>query len=176
MKRLDAPLLPTDEDRRMDSRRTPLIAFALAALTPLAACGHNEPSGAPKGNPIKAVKEFLIDGSVDQNGYAACVYLTTRAQRAAAKRAGGPECRQAFDLATFRLGGEKIDTVQEVRHLTATSSIHGNRASVRVVKNGGRVRFELVKATRSEQKQFLAPDTEWRISRGGLSVVQPERL
>jgi hypothetical protein len=160
----------------MDRRHTPLIALAVAALTPLAACGHNEPSGAPKNNPITAVKEFLIDGSVDQNGYAACVYLTTRAQRAAAGRAGGPECRQAFDLATFRLGGQKIDTDQEVRHLTATSSIHGNRASVRVTKNGGSARFELVKATHSEQDQFLAPDTEWRIARGGLSVVRPQRL
>ncbi len=160
----------------MASRRTPMIALALAALTPLAACARNEPSGAPKNNPVKAVKEFLIDGSVDQNGYEACVYLTTREQRAAAKRSGGPECRQAFDLGTLRLGGQRINTVHEVERLAATSSVDGDRASVRVTKNGDSARFELAKATHSEQEQFLAPDSEWRIARGGLRVIPPERL
>jgi hypothetical protein len=160
----------------MTSRRTPLIALALAALTPLAACARNEPSGAPKSDPVKAVKEFLIDGSVDQNGYEACVYLTTREQRAAAKRSGGPECRQAFDLATFRLGGQRVDTVHEVERLAASSAVDGGRASVRLTKNGDSARFELVKATHSEQEEFLAPDTEWRIVGGGLRVIPPERL
>ena len=160
----------------MASLRKPLIAVALAALTPLAACARNEPSGAPKSDPVKAVKEFLIDGSVDQNGYEACVYLTPREQRAAAKRSGGPECRQAFDLATFRLGGQRIDTVHEVERLAASSSVDGDRASVRLTKNGDSVSFELVKATRSEQEQFLAPDTEWRIAGGELRVVPKEQL
>jgi hypothetical protein len=152
------------------------IAFALAALTPLAACGRNEPSGAPKNDPVKAVKEFLIDSSVDQNGYEACVFLTPPEQRAAATRSGGPECRQAFDLGRFRLGGQAIDTVHEVERLAASSSVDGDRASVRVTKNGDSAGFELVKATHSEQQQFLAPDTEWRIAGGGLRVVPPERL
>ena len=156
--------------------RTLLIALAITAITPLAGCARNEPSGAPKSNPVKAVKEYLIDGSVDQNGYEACVFLTTREQRAAAKRSGGPECRQAFDLGTFRLGGQRIDTVHEVERLGASSSVDGDRASVRITKNGDSARFELVKATHSEQGQFLAPDTEWRIARGGLRVIPPERL
>jgi hypothetical protein len=160
----------------MASRRTPLIALALAAVTPIAACARNEPSGAPKSDAVKAVKEYLVDGSIDQNGYAACVYLTTREQRAAAKRSGGPECRQAFDVATFRLGGRSIHTVHEVDRLSSTSSVHGDRASVRLAKNGDSARFELVKATQAEQEQFLAPDTEWRIARGGLRVIPPEHL
>lgn len=40
----------------MAVRRTPLIALALAVLAPLSACARN-------------------DGSVDQNGYEAGVYL-----------------------------------------------------------------------------------------------------
>jgi hypothetical protein len=160
----------------MASVRKPLIALALAAVTPLAACARNEPSGAPKSDPVKAVKEFLTDASVDQNGYEACVFLTTGEQRAAAKRSGGPECRQAFDLARFRLGGRTIDTVHEVERLAAHSSVDGGRASVQITKNGDSARFELAKATRSEQEQFLAPDTEWRIAGGGLRVIQQERL
>jgi hypothetical protein len=156
--------------------RTLSIALALAVLAPLSACARNEPSGAPKDDPVKAVKEFLIDSSVDQNGYEACVYLTARQQDAAAARSGGPECRQAFDLATFRLGGQTIDTVHEVRRLADHSSVDGARATVRVTNNGHSAGFELVKATPVEQAQFLAPDTEWRIARGDLRVIPPERL
>ena len=160
----------------MPSHWTPTIALALAALTPLAGCARNEPPGAPKSDPVKAVKEFLIDGSIDNNGYEACVFLTTREQRAAARLTGGLQCRQAFDLATFQLGGNTIDTVHEVDRLAASASVHGDRASVRLTMNGGSARFELVKATRAEQEQFLAPDTEWRIEVGGLRVIPPERL
>jgi hypothetical protein len=156
--------------------RTLSIALALAALTPLAACARNEPSGAPKSDPVKAVKEYLVDGAIDQNGYAACVYLTTREQRAAAKRSGGPECRQAFDLATLRLGGRRIETVHEVEQLASSASIRGDRASVRITKGSDSATFDLVKASRSEQEQFLAPDTEWRIARGALSAIPAERL
>jgi hypothetical protein len=96
--------------RRMATVHKPLIALALAAVTPLAACARNEPSGAPKSNPVKAVKEFLTD------------------------------------------------------------------ASVQITKNGDSARFELARATRSEQEQFLAPDTEWQIAGGGLRVIPQERL
>jgi hypothetical protein len=159
----------------MASRRIPIIALALAALMPLAACSRNEPQGA-KNDPVKAVKDFLVVGSVDQNGYEACLYLTTRGQRAAVRRSGGPECRQAFDLATFRLGGHRIDSVHEIEHLDSSASVSGSRASVRLSKDGDGARFLLVKATPSEQHQFLAPDTEWRIAAGGLSVIPPEEL
>jgi hypothetical protein len=160
----------------MPSHRTPIIALALAALTPFAGCARNEPQGAPKSDPVKAVKEFLIDGSVDANGYEACVYLTTREQRAAARRSGGPECRQAFDLTTFRLAGQRIDTVHEVERLASSSSVDGDHAWVRLTKNGDSAGFELVKATRAEQEQFQAPDTEWRIAAGGLRVIPPQSL
>jgi hypothetical protein len=160
----------------MVSRRTPIIALTLAALTPLAACSRNEPQGAARTGPVRAVEEYLVDGSIDQNGYEACVYLTRREQRAAARRSGGPECRQAFDLATFRLGGQRIDTVHEVESLGASASVDGDRASVRLTKNGDSARFELAKATRAEREQFLAPDTEWRIAGGGLRVIPPEQL
>lgn len=159
----------------MPTRWTPTIPVALAALAALAGCARNEPPGAPKSDPVKAVKEFVIDGSVDHNGYEACVFLTTREQRAAARLAGGSQCRQAFDLATFQLGGHTIDTVHEVDRLAASASVHGSRASVRLTKDGGSARFELVKATWAEHEQFLAPDTEWRIAAGGLRVIPPER-
>jgi len=165
------------EARRMPSHVKPLLTLALIAVTPLAACTRNDPPGAVAhagDSPVKAVKDYLVNGSVDQNGYDACVYLTYKEQRAAARRSGGPECRQAFDLATLRLGGQTINTVHEVERLDATASVHGDRATVRLTKNGASIGFELVKATKSEANQFLAPYTEWRIAAGGLRVIPPQ--
>jgi hypothetical protein len=155
------------------------LALALLAVIPLAGCTRNEPAGAVAragDNPVKAVKDYLVNAAVDQNGYEACVYLTSSEQRAAATRSGGPECRQAFDLATLRLGGQTIDTVRQLEGLAANASVRGNRATVRLTKNGGSAVFELVKATPAETNQFLAPDTEWRIAGGGLRVVPPEQI
>ena len=147
-----------------------LAAAALAALA-LSACARNEPSGAPGNDPVKAVKEFLINGTVDQDGYEACVFLATREQGAAARRVGGSECRQAFDLARLRLGGKRVDTVHEVDHLAASAAVDGGRASVRLTSGGQSIRFELVRATSAERAQFLAPDTEWRIAAGALPLI-----
>jgi hypothetical protein len=51
-------------------RPTAVLAAAALAVLALSACTRNEPSGAPGNDPVKAVKEFLIDGTVDQDGYA----------------------------------------------------------------------------------------------------------
>lgn len=163
----------------MARRRTPALALALLAVTPLAACTRNDPAGGVAGagdNPVKVVKDYLVDAAVDQNGYEACVYLTFSEQRAAVRRSGGPECRQAVDLATLRLGGQTIDTVHQVKRLAASSSVRGDRATVRLTKNGESAAFALVKATRTETNEFLAPDTEWRIAGGALRVVPPQQI
>jgi hypothetical protein len=149
-----------------------LATAALAAAVPLSACERTSSAG---DDPVKAVKDFLDDGVVDHNGYAACVYMTTRQQRAAARRGSSSECRQAFDRAGLELGGETVDTVHKVEALAEQSSVDGDRAWVRLSRGGESIAFRLVKAKNHEKEQFLAPDTEWRIAQGGLSVVPHER-
>lgn len=152
-------------------RPVAVLAAAALAVVALSACARNDPSGAPGNDPVKAVKEFLIDGTVDQDGYEACVFLTTHEQGEAAGRVGSSECREAFDLARLRLGGKLVDTVHEVDRLAASAAVDGDRASVRLTSGGQSVRFELVKATSAEQAQFLAPDTEWRIAAGAVPLI-----
>jgi hypothetical protein len=149
-------------------------ALALVALVAMCGCARSQPQGAAGNDPVTAVKEFLINGTVDQDGYGACVFLTTGAQRGAARRAGSSECRQSFDLASLTLGGRDVDTVHEVDRLEATATMDGDRASVRLTDGGQSVRFELVKATPVEQAHFLAPDTEWRIASGLRSLIPKE--
>jgi hypothetical protein len=156
-------------------RTTALAGAALAAALLAQGCEPGGAPGGPEDNTVKVVKDFLIDGTVDHNGYEACVFMTTPQQRAAARRVGGAECREAFDLAGLRLGGRSIDTVHEIEGLTARSRVRGRRAWVRLTRGRDSVEFRLVKANTHEENQFLAPDTNWRIARGGLPLIPPER-
>jgi hypothetical protein len=156
------------------TRPTVLAVAALAATLLTSGCERNEPGG-PGDDPVKAVKDFLIDGVVDHNGYEACVFMTTRQQRAAARRVGGPQCRQSFDLATLALGGKSITSVHEIERLSARSEVRGQRAWVRLRRGGDSVVFRLVKASYHEEEQFLAPDTSWRIASGALPLIPPQR-
>jgi hypothetical protein len=153
--------------------KTAVLAIAaLAGALLMSAC---ERTADARDDPVKAVKDFLDDGIVDHDGYEACVFMTTRQQRAAARLGVGPHCRQAFDRAGLELGGETVDTVHKVEALANLSSVDGDRAWVRLSRRGETVEFRLVKATAREKEQFLAPDTEWRIARGGISVIPHAR-
>ena len=149
-------------------RTTVTAGVALAAALFATGCALD---GEPGDDPVRAVKDFLIDGIVDHNGYDACVFMTTNQQRAAAGRARGLECRGAFELASLELGGKPIDTVREIDRLPARSNARGDRAWVRVGRGGDAVEFRLVKANAREKAQFLAPDTSWRIAAGALTRI-----
>jgi hypothetical protein len=155
------------------TRATVLSVAALAAALLSSGCERNEPGG-PGNDPVKVVKDFLIDGVIDHNGYAACVFMTTPQQRAAAHRVGEPECRESFDLARLALGGKSINSVHEIERLSARSEVRGRRAWVRLSRGGDNVAFRLIKANNHEEQQFLAPDTNWRIARGALPLIPPQ--
>jgi hypothetical protein len=156
-----------------------LTVALLAGALLLSACQRTGPygegPGSPPGNdPVSVVRDFITDGVVDHNGYQACVYLTTRQQRAAARRVGAEECRQAFFLARLELGGKSIQTVHEVEGLAASSSVRGGRVRVKLTSGGASVEFRLVKADFAERGQFGAPDTGWRIAGGELALIPPQ--
>jgi hypothetical protein len=124
-------------------------------------------------DPVAAVRDFLTDGVVDNNGYAACGYLTISQQNAASRRAGVMECRDAFGEAALVLGRHSIQTVHQIRQLRARSIVRGDHGLVSLERGGAVLRFRLVKADVAEQEQFLAPSSGWRIAQGGLSVIPP---
>lgn len=152
--------------RSIVARTAAGAAVALACAAALSAC---EPGA--EDDPVAATRDFITDGMIDGDGFLACAYLTREQQRAASKRAGGGQCRQAFDTAEFTLGGQHIDTVYEVDHLTADDTLDGNRATVELSRGGDAVEFHLVKADFAEKEEFEAPDTEWRIAQGALAFI-----
>lgn len=165
---------------RRKFRAAAALALAVAGPGLLSACERSEPYGeGPDGGPgndaVSVVKDFITDGVVDHNGYQACVYLTSRQQRATARRAGAYQCRQAFDRARLELGAKSIQTVHEVEGLAASSSVHGDRARVRLTSGGASLEFTLVKADSAEREEFQAPATDWRIAGGQLALIPSER-
>jgi hypothetical protein len=124
-------------------------------------------------DPVSAARNFLTDGVVDNSGYAACSYLTLKQQTAASERAGTKECRDAFDSAVLTLAGHRIQTLHQVDRLSARVTIRGDQAQVSLCRAGASIRFRLVKADFAEQEEFLPPISDWRIARGGLSVIPP---
>lgn len=161
------------------SRAAALAVALVAATIVLSACERGEPygegpDGGPGNDPVSVVKDFITDGVVDHNGYQACVYLTAQQQRAAAQRVGAGECRQAFDLARLDLGGETVQTVHEVERLAASSSVHGDRARVRLTRSGASIDFRLVRGDFAERQEFQAPDTDWRIAGGEFDLIPTE--
>jgi hypothetical protein len=166
---------------RASHPRRALAALAvLACGTSLAACGSRTSEGesgesGAKSDPVAAVRDFVASGVLDHNGYQACVNLTTAEQRKIMRRVRVGECREAFDRARLALDGKQIQTVHQVEQLPARVTRTGKRADVRLGSGKSSADFGLVTADRTEQNEFLAPDTEWRIARGALPLVPKGR-
>ena len=147
------------------------VLTTLACVAALVGCGSRAASeGIETGagsDPAAAVRDFLISGALDNDGYQACVALTPREQREMRRRAGVGECREAFDKARLDLPNGPIHTVDQVEGLPMRVDRHGDRADVRIEG----LHFELVRADYGEQEEFLAPDTSWRIARGAAAIV-----
>lgn len=161
--------------RRVSTPHRILAALAvLACSVALSACERSRTSWGESGagnDPVAAVRDFLISGVVDHNGYQACVNLTPAEQRKVTRRARVSECREAFDRARLALGGRDIQTVHEVERLPARVTRRGERADVRLGSGLSSIGFHLVVADFAEQEEFLPPDTEWRIAGGALPLV-----
>ena len=160
-------------NRASHSRRALAALAVLACGTSLTACESRTSDGesGAKNDPVAAVRDFLVSGVLDHNGYQACVNLTTAEQRKVTRRARVGECREAFETARLALDGHQIQTVHEVEQLPARVTRAGKRADVLLGSGKSSADFRLVTADPAEQEEFLAPDTEWRIARGALPLV-----
>ena len=153
--------------RSIVARTAAGAAVALACAAALSAC---EPGA--EDDPVAATRDFITDGMIDGNGFLACAYLTREQQRAASKRAGGGQCRQAFDSAEFTLGVQTHRHCVRVDHLTADDTLNGNRATVELVSRRRCGRVPRRKADLadfpSRRSSRRRGGTRWRIAQGRL--------
>jgi hypothetical protein len=139
-------------------RWPPRLALLPAVLIPLVVTGSVLAAPRPQGTPIATVRGFLTAAVVDDDGEAACTYLTARA-RVDFEGPGmrGPEsCQSFFGGATLRLGEYAVTSDQLVDRLHYAVAVVGSDRLVTVSHGGQAMRFLLQPANRFEQQAFGA--------------------
>jgi glutamine cyclotransferase len=143
------------------TRRAALI-LAAVAIVAIVAVAAADTGNSPSSSPVGAVKEFVIDSSLDDNGYSACKYLTIAEQHALSK--AGAQCRSAISNVYLTLGSHHITSLGDLASTKATERIDGSRATVWLSRGGASVEFQLVKASAKDLNEFQPPDSDWRIT------------
>jgi hypothetical protein len=138
-------------------------ALAVAVVATSANAGDSSTT-ATAATAVRTVRDFVVVGGIDQDGEAACGYLTPTEQDRVAAAAGG-ECRQAFDSGSVATP-DGATTEGAVRKLPAAVSVRDGQARVRLGTGNGAVTFLLERATPADKNEFNAPASAWRIASG----------
>ena len=138
-------------------------ALAIAVVATSANAGDAS-TAATAATAVRTVRDYIVVGGIDQNGEAACGYLTPTEQDRVAAAAGG-ECRQAFDSGSLATP-DGATTEGAVRNLPAAVSVRDGQASVRLGTGSGAVTLLLERATPADESEFNAPASAWRIASG----------
>ena len=147
-----------------------VAAFVLALTLPVHGAAAMPATATPAGQAADTVRQFLVTAVVDDNPYLACQYLTGSQQRAIARLAAAPSCRDAFTAATPAFAG--IQSAADVHALRIGVRLLGDRATVSVTGHGARpTTFVLRRATPAELNAFQAPQAPWRIDSGATAVL-----
>ena len=147
--------------------RAALCAVAVACVLALAGCA----AVGPGNGPAAVVQRFITASALQSNGSMACTYLTFAERRAASAHGEDEGCRQTMNAGGLILGGDAITSVHALRALTVRTKTDGDRAWVQLSHDGSSASFELVRADAGELDEFEAPNSDWRIARGALALV-----
>jgi hypothetical protein len=151
-------------------RTTRVLPFALASVLALAAtgCGADFKKDAPQ----TAVRDFLSEAVVTENGQRACDYMTQDAQNALARTGiPGESCRQSMERANLVYDGEDVVGTGEIKDLKYSTQKNGDQATVTVQVKGS----PTMKITLKHDEglgNLYNPLTPWRITGGVEPLVQ----
>jgi len=147
--------------------RTTRVIPLVAAVLALGATGCGD---FKKDEPQTAVRDFLAEALVQQNGQRACDYLTQDAQQKIAT-AGGPgaACRESMEKAELVDGDDLVQNTSDVNDLGFDTSADGHEATVQVKAGDRTYAFEL----RHDEGlgNLYEPKTPWRIASGAEAVL-----
>lgn len=165
-------------------RTTRVIPFALAGLMALGAtgCAGTE---FKKDAPQTAVRNFLAEALVQQNGQRACDFLTPAAQKsfepgiegrlgAAPKtteeaQVASVVCRDAMEKSSLVDGDRRILNVGDVNSLDYSTKREGDAATVTVKADGRTMTFRLEEA--DPDTNLYVSENPWRIVDGAKALV-----
>jgi hypothetical protein len=141
-----------------------ILAAVLAAAAVVLALTLGTARGKPEATPQTTVRDFLGAAVVDNDGGAACAYLTARARESFERHSSGPDCTTYFGSAQLTLGHLQLNSDRRLGMVTYDETARGAERVVRVSHGGQSVDFVLRRANGPEADEFRAPATPWRIT------------
>jgi hypothetical protein len=161
----------TTRDRKLMAVMATFGAICVIAAIVLLVVLNGDNNDPPAGSgPIGTVRQFLTVAAGEDNGDAACRYLTEaerlRVERAARETSA---CSAGFNAGGLTLGGKAYSG--DLKALAFTTAENGGHTVVTVSSGGSSVRFGLTLATEGERNEFGAPATPWRIDSGAAALV-----
>jgi hypothetical protein len=164
-----------DPQERRGSVRWPALGLAAIAAVSIAVAflgsRHDEVAAATSSDTSTAaeqtVRDFLVAAYVDDDGAAACGYLSLHEQRQVTVARRLPTCREALNDPAGPPALAGLTSPGQVRALHARVTLTGGGATVRL---GGAV-FVLRPATAAEQAQFNTAPGYWRIASGVTALL-----
>jgi hypothetical protein len=165
-----------DPQERRGSVRWPAVGLAAIAAVSIAVAflgsRHDDVAAATSSDTSAAaeqtVRDFLVAAYVDDDGAAACGYLSLDAQHQAAVAGGAPTCREALNNPAGPAALAAMTSPGQARDLPARVTLAGGGATVRL---GGAV-FVLRPATAAEQAQYNTAPGYWRIASGVTALLR----
>ncbi|WP_210495888.1 hypothetical protein [Patulibacter sp. SYSU D01012] len=126
-----------------------------------------------KDEPQTAVRDFLSEALVTENGQRACDYMTQEAQNALAERGTpGEKCREAMEKAQLVTDGEAIGETGEVKDLDYSVQKDGDKDATVTVKTKGGPQLNLTLRQDEGLGNLYHPINPWRITGGAEPLVQ----
>jgi hypothetical protein len=125
-----------------------------------------------KDEPQTAVRDFLSEAIVSENGQRACDYMTQDAQNALARTGvPGEQCRESMERANLVYDGENVEGTGEIKDLKYSTDKNGEQATV-TVKVKGSATMKITLKHDEGLGNLYKPLTPWRITGGVEPLVQ----
>jgi hypothetical protein len=145
-------------------RTTRVLPIALASVLTLAVTGCGD---FKKDEPQTAVRDFLSEALVTENGQRACDYLTQDAQDALARTGvPGEKCRESMERANFVDDGEDIGETGQIKDLDYAVQKNGKDDAVVTVKAKGGGTMRVTLKHDEGLGNLYEPLSPWRITGG----------
>jgi hypothetical protein len=145
-------------------RTTRVLPIALASVLTLAVTGCGD---FKKDEPQTAVRDFISEALVQENGQRACDYLTQDAQNAIARTGvAGEKCRESMERANWVYDGEPIGETAQVKDLDFSTEKSSDTEAVVTVKAEGGGTMRVTLKHDEGLGNLYEPVTPWRITGG----------
>lgn len=148
-----------------------IVAMAFAVAAPAVAAHNTRLSR--QHTPEATVRDFLTSAVVNNDGFTACRYLTSRARLSFEDNGTDQSCASFFGDAHLTLGGLPVQTNAQLNQLSYRVVPKRSASLVEVSHGGQTISFLVRRANWQDTVEFMNPPTGWRIDSSVASLGPP---